>query len=63
MMDVSLFDRNYLNLSNSKDLNQYIDNFFENLKSNNCNFNLLWHNSSLTQTKEKNTYKKRKENS
>lgn len=56
MMDVSIFDENYLNISDTRHLNIYINNFFENLKSYNCNFNLLWHNSTLTQPKEKNTY-------
>ena len=55
-MDVSIFDKNYLNISDTSDLNRYVNNFLENLKSYNCNFNLLWHNSILTQTKQKNTY-------
>ena len=53
MMDVSIFDKNYLNISDTSDLNRYVNNFLENLKSYNCNFNLLWHNSILTQTKQK----------
>ena len=58
MMDVSLFDKNYLNLKSTKDVNQYIDMFFKILKSNNCDFNLLWHNSTLLSKEEKDFYKK-----